>query len=347
MTEGQAPSERKIGPLSDYNSLIRLGRQWEINPEQFSSLVQDAIKRRQSDLPKVETKIGELQRQLRQLSENEAVLSTQLIESGAGDKAAFMGWLEKQVTQLQQSREQKTTELEAMERYKAEIMRRSELDSLEDAVKRFRDRFDQLTGTEQRNLIEKLVKKIVVHKDNRIELVLFGEPLPPGLSRNTGRVKSTDSYLNGGAPVYSSVLTVHPLEILDSISYVHTALYRNKAFLHQKYVVEGLSLAQISELNCSSKDAVRKGLRDFGIPIRETLRPHGRPSQSKYGQKIQKGKLTIHHTEQRVINAIMEMKAQGAGLRQIARTLTQLGIPTKCRGKAWHPEMIRRVLAPS
>ena len=145
-------------------------------------------------------------------------------------------------------------------------------------------------------------------------------------------------FLNGGAPVYSSVLIVHPLEILDSISYVHTALYRNKAFLHQKYVVEGLSLAQTSETRiCSSKDAVRKGLRDFGIPIRKRAgRTGDRPNPST-ARRSRKRKLTIHHTEQRVINAIMEMKAQGAGLRQIARNFHRTRHPNQVQRQGVAP----------
>ncbi len=37
-------------------------------------------------------------------------------------------------------------------------------------------------------------------------------------------------------------------------------------------------------------------------------------------------------------------KAQGLSLRAIARTLSDLKIPTKLKGKAWHPEMVSRIL---
>ncbi len=40
-----------------------------------------------------------------------------------------------------------------------------------------------------------------------------------------------------------------------------------------------------------------------------------------------------------------ELTRQGLGLRAVAKALTELGIPTKLRGKRWHPQMIRRILS--
>jgi hypothetical protein len=47
------------------------------------------------------------------------------------------------------------------------------------------------------------------------------------------------------------------------------------------------------------------------------------------------------YCEVRVINAIKEMQSQGMTLRQIATILSQVGVPTKQRGQAWYPEMVR------
>ena len=130
----------------------------------------------------------------------------------------------------------------------------------------------------------------------------------------------------------------------DIIELIYIPPYKDKFFLHQKYVKEGLSIKQISELIFSSKDAVRNGLLRFGIPIREAHQPHGRPSRPKFGKQIRKGVETAHLAEQRVVRAVLNMRAQGLSLRQIARFLTEIGVPTKCRGKSWHPEMVRRVI---
>jgi hypothetical protein len=121
-------------------------------------------------------------------------------------------------------------------------------------------------------------------------------------------------------------------------------MYKDKEFLHQKYVVEKLSLAQIASQISSSKMVIGKYLRYFEIPLRAANQPHGRPSQPKFGSRIQHGSVTTHLGERRVINAIQELRGQGLTLRQIARFLSQAGVPTKCRGKRWHPQMIKRVL---
>lgn len=89
---------------------------------------------------------------------------------------------------------------------------------------------------------------------------------------------------------------------------------------------------------------MRNGLIRFGIDPRAAHKPHGRPSQPRFGQRMVHGAAATNQTEQRVIKAILELKAQGMGFRQIARTMTQLKIPTKCRGKAWHPQMVARIL---
>lgn len=109
--------------------------------------------------------------------------------------------------------------------------------------------------------------------------------------------------------------------------------------------MERLSIAQISSQIVSSKAAVRENLVRFGIPLREAHRPHGRPAQPKFGQKMRDGRAVTHKAEKRVIEAVMEMRKQKLSLRQIARFLTKIGVPTKKRGASWHPEMVKRLLS--
>lgn len=130
-------------------------------------------------------------------------------------------------------------------------------------------------------------------------------------------------------------------EVSDFIEFRHLPLRQDRSFLHQKYVVEGLSIDQISKLIFSSKESVRRGLLKVGIPVRE---PHKNPSRIRYGQRKQKGRPVRHLDEERVITTIKEMREQGLSLRQIATFLSKIGVPTKQRGKGWHPEMIARIL---
>ncbi|MEZ4750363.1 MAG: recombinase family protein [Bdellovibrionota bacterium] len=109
-------------------------------------------------------------------------------------------------------------------------------------------------------------------------------------------------------------------------------------------MVEGLSLAQIAAEIFSSKEAVRAALKRFNIPSREPHKPHSRPSQPRYGKQIRSGKVSPHLAELQMIQTIMELRRQGLTLRKIAEVLTSMGVPTKKRGKSWHPQMIKRIL---
>jgi hypothetical protein len=64
----------------------------------------------------------------------------------------------------------------------------------------------------------------------------------------------------------------------------------------------------------------------------------------KFGQRVIKGTITGHKAEQRVVDSVRQMKAEGLSLRAIARCLNQMKVPTKMRGKKWHPEMVKRIL---
>jgi hypothetical protein len=113
----------------------------------------------------------------------------------------------------------------------------------------------------------------------------------------------------------------------------------------EDHVIEGLSIRQIADEFLSSKEAVRMGLIHAGIQLRESGKPHGRQSQAKYGQRRENGKVVDYKKEQKIIVSARQMWEQGLSLRQIAKNLSAMGVPTKCNGKKWHPEMIRRVLS--
>ena len=130
-------------------------------------------------------------------------------------------------------------------------------------------------------------------------------------------------------------------EITDFVEFMWIPLRQDRSFLNQKYVVEELSIDQISKRIFSSKESVRSGLLKATIPLRE---PHKNPARIRYGQRKQKGRPVRHLDEERVIMAIKDMRQQGLSLRQIATFLSEIGVPTKHRAKGWHPEMVKRIL---
>ena len=134
-----------------------------------------------------------------------------------------------------------------------------------------------------------------------------------------------------------------PCHHTDCISFLLKPVYHDESFLQQKYVAEGLSIAQIASETFSSKTAIRAALNKFNIPIREAHQNHGNPSQLRFGQRRVKNSIKTHALEKLAIDSILEMKTQNLSLRQIASILTKMKIKTKNRGK-WHPEMIKRII---
>lgn len=94
----------------------------------------------------------------------------------------------------------------------------------------------------------------------------------------------------------------------------------------------------------SSREAIRMGLINAGISLREAHKPHGRQSQPRFGQRKVNGNVVEYKLEQKIIDAVLLMREQGLSLRQIAKTLSAMGVPTKCNGQKWHPEMVKRLL---
>ena len=132
--------------------------------------------------------------------------------------------------------------------------------------------------------------------------------------------------------------------LTDMIGFQVRPLYKDQSFLQKKYSEEGLSVTQIAAQIFSSKSAVRENLKRFEIPLREPHRPHGRPGCPRFGQRMQRGKVVTNRMEQKVIEAGLEMRKQGLSLRQIARFLSKVGVPTKQWGVSWHPQMVKRLL---
>lgn len=149
---------------------------------------------------------------------------------------------------------------------------------------------------------------------------------------------------NGGLSRDKSHLNLPPAQLTITTPFFHKPRYKDKEFLQQKYVIERLSVGQISAEIGSSKDAVIRWLSRFDIPLREPHGHHGHPSQVKFGSKIRHGRSVDHYNELKVIETIKNLRAKGLSLRQIARTLSILGISTKQRGKKWHPESVSRIL---
>ena len=135
-----------------------------------------------------------------------------------------------------------------------------------------------------------------------------------------------------------------PTQVCDCIDFLYELLWKDKDFLHQKYVIEGRSIAQIAAEILSSRAAVREGLIEFKIKRRAQGKPGLNPAQVPYGYRMLNGLMTPHLGEQRVLKSVQKMAESGLSYRKICEFLTSIGVPTKNKGRCWQPEMVRRLI---
>jgi site-specific DNA recombinase len=164
--------------------------------ELFESMVKDAIKKRQAGLPKIDREIKSILKKLSDLEINEKELSGQLITRKDKAGEMFFGWLEKQVESIVRERGLLESQLSECEIYKENILEKAGLVDLRKTVKQFVKNFERLNGVEQRELIEKIVKRVIVKKNNEIDLELFGEK-PPVVRRDAGSYREVNGVADG------------------------------------------------------------------------------------------------------------------------------------------------------
>ena len=145
---------------------------------------------------------------------------------------------------------------------------------------------------------------------------------------------------SGGVCAPNPELLYSATHLIDSIKLPERKPWQNKNVLHQKYIVEGASLAQIASEFLCSKNGVRAALIRFEIPLRER-QGKGRSSNVDYGKRLVQGRRIEHMAEQRVIRTIVDMRNDGLSFQRIADFLSKIGVPTKKKGKSWHCEVVR------
>ncbi len=146
------------------------------NHAEFEKLLESAIKQRQMELPKLEVQVNQISKELEKIERAEADLRDKLLDSSQRSEPNFMRWLEDQVSHLEGKKRQKTKELEMLERVKADVLRKAGLADLKATIQEFVNDYDRLTGTEKRNLLEKIVRRVIIKRDNELVIELFGEP---------------------------------------------------------------------------------------------------------------------------------------------------------------------------
>lgn len=111
-------------------------------------------------------------------------------------------------------------------------------------------------------------------------------------------------------------------------------------FLHQKYIVENLTINQIADLTLSSRSTVIKYLNAAGIPIRSEEQRRG---GSAFGERKVNGRYVQNQTELVLIEKMRLLRNQGLTYRQIAEVLQGLSLPAKRKGR-WTGRGVLKIL---
>ncbi len=138
--------------------------------EIFAKLVENAVKKRIEELPKIDHEITRIQNELHDLDDANKDLREQLREKELRSRSSFMNWLEDEVEKIREQKQRKEQDIEILFLARADLMKKSGLESLEQTASEFIAKFDQLTGVQKRSFIERMISRVVIKKDNKIEL---------------------------------------------------------------------------------------------------------------------------------------------------------------------------------
>lgn len=103
-------------------------------------------------------------------------------------------------------------------------------------------------------------------------------------------------------------------------------------------------MRQIAAHKVHSRSTIQKNLKRADVQLRAPGHNYGNPAQLKFGFRMKEGIVSLHKGEQLIIEAVMDFRADGLTLREIAQRLTALDISSKNGKKKWHPMMVKRII---
>ncbi len=335
---------------------------------QFGALVENALRQRDTAIGEIEREIKLKQREVASIDSEDSLLTSELIghlRSGG----ATANWLDEKVTTLRNKKEQWDSQLQLLESQRQNLLNQGGLLDLKKSINEFIEGFDKLTGTQKRNLIEKIVKKVVIKPNNKMELVLYqipgktrqsplrekpiakkGKKNPVPFSSATDVVaqeKSTGEEINGvRRPATTSKLLPHCL--------LHVAILpkREKLKKTRELFALGHSYQEIAKQLGQSRELVRRQLEKLGLlqPVSTNSMNSGPKVlwgrvrwNSPYGFKYERGKAIPHIQEYETLRVIMQLHKSGKNAREIADHLNEQKLRPRI-AKKWDRCTVHRIL---
>lgn len=148
-----------------------------------------------------------------------------------------------------------------------------------------------------------------------------------------------------GSPI-DSIPNYFPPANISMVASIYTdSSYKDKSFLYQKYVEEGLSCEDIATQIFSARTTVLKYLKIHGIPVREVGTNQKRVRGLAYGLKVKQRTFAEKKREQEAILKMRELREKGFSYWKIADVLNTMKVPTKTRRGQWHARTVLAVLS--
>lgn len=170
----------------------------------FEKIVKAAYKKRQESLPYLNKKLLGLEHDLEGLLAQEEGLKKSLVGSvddghkmkvdGDENGLQFRAWLQESVEKNLIDRQRIVNEIDSVKKLKVEILKPISTEYISNHIGLLLGQFKKLSDTQKRRYAEKIFQKIVIKRDNTIELQLKFSPF----AENCGTNSSTRG-LNGGA----------------------------------------------------------------------------------------------------------------------------------------------------
>ena len=126
-----------------------------------------------------------------------------------------MDWLEEEVTKLGEKKTNLESDISLLYLAKADLIKKSNLENIEKTAAEFISKFTSLTGIQQRSFIERMIAKIVIKKDNKLELHVLWDS-KKSVTRTT---ESSIRKKNGGASTPLLEVLLKPSEMLLYLSF--------------------------------------------------------------------------------------------------------------------------------
>jgi hypothetical protein len=147
------------------------------NDRDFADLLAQTLKRKENVLPILDGRLRQAEKELAEIEAANLDLRRQLLDPNLRSQPGFMDWLGTEVGHLGTQREAKLREVETLRSQRTEFMEDAGLTDLRKTSRDYLERFDRLTPTERRTIIESVIQKIVVKPDNKLEIVFFSDAI--------------------------------------------------------------------------------------------------------------------------------------------------------------------------